>query len=64
MHEGCDYDDVHLELVNLSTDFGLVVGLILTPSGPFASKSIATPSDFYEEVEIALEVFKVQFILN
>jgi len=35
MHEGFDCDDAHLELGNLIEDFGLVVGSILTPSGPF-----------------------------
>jgi hypothetical protein len=35
MHEGFDCDDVHLELGNLVEDFGLVVGSISTPSGPF-----------------------------
>ncbi len=49
MHEGFDYDDVHLESWNLVEDFGLVVGLISTPSGPFASKSIVMPSKLDEE---------------
>jgi hypothetical protein len=35
MHEGFDNDDAHLELRNLVEDFGLVIGLISTPSGPF-----------------------------
>jgi hypothetical protein len=35
MHEGFDYDDVHTELKNLVEDFGLVIGLISTPSGRF-----------------------------
>jgi hypothetical protein len=40
MHEGFDCDDVHLELMNLITDFGPVVGLISTPSGPSASTTL------------------------
>jgi hypothetical protein len=59
-----DYDDAHLESENLTKDFGLVVGSISTPNGPFTSKSIATPSDFDEEAKIAWEVLKVQLILN
>jgi hypothetical protein len=49
MHEGFDYDDVHLESWNLVEDFGLVIGLISTPSGPFASKSIIMPSKLNKE---------------
>jgi hypothetical protein len=63
MHEGFDCDEVHLELKNLVEDYG-PIGLTLTPSGPFASKSIAMPSDLYEEAKIAWEVLKVQHILN
>jgi hypothetical protein len=64
MHEGFDYDDVRLESENLIKDSRLVVGLISTLSGPFTSKSIATPSDFDEEAKITWEVLKVQLILN
>ncbi len=49
MHEGFDCDDAHLESWNLVEDFGLVVGFISMPSGPFASKSIVTPSKLDEE---------------
>jgi hypothetical protein len=52
MHEGFDCDDVHLKSGNLVKDFGLVIGLILMPIGPFTSKNIATPSDLDEEIEI------------
>jgi hypothetical protein len=45
MHEGFDCDETHLELRNLVEDFGPIVGLILMPSGPSASKSIAMPDD-------------------
>ncbi len=48
MHEGFDWDEVHLELKNLVEDYG-PIGLTLTPSGPFASKSIVTPSKLDEE---------------
>jgi hypothetical protein len=64
MHEVFDYDDVHLELENLTKDFGLVVGSISTPHGPFTFESIATPNDFDEEAKIAWEVLKAQLILN
>jgi hypothetical protein len=50
--------------VNLTKDFGPFLGLISMQSGPFASKNIATLNDLDEEVEIAKEVLKVQFILN
>jgi hypothetical protein len=53
MHEGFGCNDVHLELRNLVENSRLVVGLILTPSGPFAFENIATPNDLDEEVEIA-----------
>jgi hypothetical protein len=39
-HEGCDCDDAHLELENLVEDFGPIVGSILTPNGPSASKKL------------------------
>jgi hypothetical protein len=42
MHEVFDYDDVHLELENLTKDSGLIVGSISTPHGPFTFESIAT----------------------
>jgi len=64
MHEGYDCDDVHLESMNLVKYFGPIVGLISSPSGPFASKNTAMFGDLDEEVEIAKEVLKVQFILN
>jgi len=60
---GFDCDNVQLELKNLAKDFTQVVGLIST-SGPLAFESIATPSDLYEEIEIAWEVLKVQLIMN
>jgi hypothetical protein len=63
MHEGFDCDDVHLESMNLTKDFSPIVGLISTPNELFASKNIATLNDLDEEVEIAQEVLKVQFIL-
>jgi len=43
MHDGFDCDDVHVELGNLTEDFGLVVGSILIPSRPFALKSLQCP---------------------
>jgi hypothetical protein len=55
MHEGFNCDDAHLESRNLVQDTPLI-GLILTPSGPFASEGIAMPSEMDEEVEIAWEV--------
>jgi hypothetical protein len=64
MHEGFDCDDVHLESKNLVEVSRQVVGLISTTSGPSAFESITTPSDLYEEVEIAWEDLKVQFIMN
>jgi len=51
-------------LKNLVQDSRPIVGSILTPSGPSASKSIVMPSDLYEEAKIAWEVLKVQHILN
>jgi hypothetical protein len=53
-----NYDDVHLESSNLIEDFGLVVGLILTPSGP-SFESIAMPNNLDEETKITREVLKV-----
>ncbi len=53
-----------MESGNLTKDSRLVVGLILTLSGPFTFESITTPSDFDEEAKIAWEVLKVQLILN
>jgi hypothetical protein len=50
--------------MNLSKGFGPIVGLILTPNGPFAFENIVTPNDLDEEIEITWEVLKVQFILN
>jgi hypothetical protein len=64
MHEGFDCDEIHSELRNLVEDLGPIVGLISTPSGPYASKSIAMPNDLYEEAKIAWEVLKAQHILN
>jgi hypothetical protein len=64
MHEGFDYDENHLELRNLIEDSRPIVGLISTPSGPYISKNIATPSDLYEKTKIAWEVLKAQHILN
>ncbi len=64
MHEGFDCDDAHLELENLVEDFGPVVGSILTPNQPSASKNIATPSDLYGETKFAWDVLKLQLILN
>ncbi len=64
MHEGFDCDDVDLELNNLAKDFKQVVGLISTTNGPSTFESITTPSDLYEEVEIAWEVLKAQLIMN
>jgi hypothetical protein len=58
MHEGFDCDDAHLESRNLVEDAWPLIGLILMPSGPFASKGIAMPSDLDEEVQIAWEVYK------
>jgi hypothetical protein len=63
MHEGFDCDDAHLEPKNLAKDYRQVVGLIST-SGLSTFKNIATPSDLYEEVEVAWEVLKVQLIMN
>jgi hypothetical protein len=40
MHEGFDCDDAHLESGNLAKDSKLVVGWILTPSGPSTFESI------------------------
>jgi hypothetical protein len=56
MHEGFDCDDVHLESRNLVEDAWPLIGLILTPSGPFAFEGITMPSNLDEEVEIAWEV--------
>jgi hypothetical protein len=64
MHEGFDYDDVHLESKNLAEDSKQVVGLISTTNGPSTLESITTGIDLYEEVNIAWEVLKVQFIMN
>jgi hypothetical protein len=50
--------------MNLAESFGPIIGLILTPNGPSASKNIVTPNDLDEEVEIAWEVLKVQLIFN
>jgi hypothetical protein len=55
MHEGFDCDDAHLESRNLVQDTPLI-GFILMPSGPFASKGITMLSNLDEEVEIAWEV--------
>jgi len=63
VHEGFDCDDVHLESKNLVEDSRQVVALIST-SGPSTFEIIATLRDLYEEVEIALEFLKVQFIMN
>jgi hypothetical protein len=59
MHEGFNYDDVHLESGNLIEDFGQVVRSILTPNGPSAFESITTPNNLDEETKIAWEVLKV-----
>jgi len=48
-----------LEPRNLVEDYGLVVGSILTPNGPFAFESIATPNNLDEETKFAWEVLKV-----
>jgi hypothetical protein len=64
MHQGFDCDDVHLKLGNLIEDSGPIVHSILTPNEPSSFESIIMPSDLDEEVEIAWEVLKVQFILN
>jgi hypothetical protein len=64
MHQGFDCDDVHLKLGNLTKDFRLVVHLILRPNEPSTFENIAMPNDLDDEVEIAWEVLKVQFILN
>jgi hypothetical protein len=45
MHEGFDYDDVHLKSKNLPKDSRSIVGLILIPNRPSTSESIAMPSD-------------------
>jgi hypothetical protein len=50
--------------VNLTKDFGPFLGLISMQSGTSTSKNIATLNDLDEEIEIAKEVLKVQFILN
>ncbi len=64
MHDGFDCDDVHVELGNLTEDCRLVVSSILMSSRPFATKIIAMPNDLDEEIKIAWEVLKAQFILN
>jgi hypothetical protein len=64
MHEGFDCNDVHLESGNLVKYSKPIVGLISMLSEPSTSKSITMPSDLDEEIEIAWEVLKVQFILN
>ncbi len=64
MHDSFDCDDVHMELGNSAEDSRLVLSLILMPSQPSASKSIALPNDLDEKIEIAWEVLKVQLILN
>jgi len=64
MHEGFDCNDAHLESGNLVKYSRPIVRLISMLSKPSTSKSITMPSDLDEEVEIAREVLKVQFILN
>lgn len=64
MHQGFDYDDVHLKLGNLTKDSRLVINLILMPNEQSTFESIAMPSDLDEKVKIAWQVLKVQFILN
>jgi len=64
MHDNFDCDDVHMELRNLPQDFGPIVNLILMPSQPSTSKNIAMPNDLDEEIKIAWEILKAQFILN
>jgi hypothetical protein len=64
MHEGFDCDGVRLEFGNLTKDFRSIVGSISTPIEPFASKTIVTPNDLNEEIEITWEVLKVQLNLN
>jgi hypothetical protein len=49
MHEVFDYDDAHLESENLTKDYGLVVGSISTPRGPFTSECIATLNDLMQK---------------
>jgi hypothetical protein len=64
MHDGFDYDDVHVELKDWVEDSGPIVSSILMLSRPSTSKSIAMPNDLDEEIEIAWEVLKVQLIVN
>jgi hypothetical protein len=66
MHECFECDDAHLKSRNLAKDSSLIVGWISTPSGPSTFESIVmcSPSDLDEETKIALEVLKVQLILN
>ncbi len=64
IHEGFDYDGIHLELKNLLEDFGPIVGSISMPNGPFAFESIRMPNDLDEEAKIAWEILKAQLILN
>ncbi len=58
MHEGFNCDDAHLESRNFVEDFGPVVGSILTPNGPFAFESIATPNNLDEETKNCMEGFE------
>jgi hypothetical protein len=64
MHDSFDCDDVHMELRNLLEDSRVVGSSILMPSRPCAFKSIVMPNDMHEEIEIAWEVLKAQFILK
>jgi hypothetical protein len=64
MHEGSDFNDVHLESRNLGKYSRPIVGLILILNEPSTSKSITMPNDLDEEAEIAWEVLRVQCILN
>jgi hypothetical protein len=63
MHDGFDYDDVHLELRNLIKGFRPIVGLVSMPNGPSTFESITMPNDLDEEAKNVWEVLKAQFIL-
>jgi hypothetical protein len=52
MHKKFDCHDAHLKSRNLTKDYRPIVGLILTPNGPFASKNIATLSDMDEKQKL------------